>query len=83
MHVTADLTELTADYDLYLSDGTGAMLANSVQEGTAPEEVDTMLAPGTYYLFVHSDPGRSFDGQNPYRLHLSVAAGAATVADAP
>jgi hypothetical protein len=72
MHVTADLTNLPADYDLYLVDAAGAALEQSIHEDVAPEEIDTMLGPGTYYLFVHSDPGRPFDGDNPYTLHLSV-----------
>jgi hypothetical protein len=82
-HVTADLRQLPADYDLYLADANGVVLAQSVQEGTTPEEVDTILAPGTYYLFVHSDPGRPFDPQDPYTLQLSITPAAATAPETP
>jgi hypothetical protein len=72
--ITADLTTLPADYDLYLADGSGSLLGQSVQEGTTPEEIQSVLGPGTYYLFVHSDPARTFDPDNPYTLQLSVGA---------
>jgi hypothetical protein len=72
--VTADLMTLPADYDLYLATADGTILGQSAQEGTAPEEIQTLLGPGTYYLFVHSDPARSFDPNNPYTLQLSVLA---------
>jgi hypothetical protein len=73
IHVTADLTDLPADYDLYLADAGGAVLSTSAREGTLPEQVDLDLGPGTYYLFVHSDPGRTFDPAHPYHLHLAMA----------
>jgi hypothetical protein len=81
--VTADLTSLPADYDLYLADADGAVIGESVQEGTDPEQVDTVVAPGTYFLFVHSDSGRSFDAATPYNLHLSLSAVVATTAAPP
>jgi hypothetical protein len=74
MSVTADLTSLPADYDLYLADATGAILGQSVNEGTTPEEIQSMLGTGTYYLFVHSDPARAFDPEDPYTLQLTVLA---------
>jgi hypothetical protein len=80
MHITADLTDLPADYDLYLVDAGGSLLGASVQEGTEPESVDMQLSAGTYYLFVHSDPGRTFDADNPYTLHLTMAASPPTTA---
>src|SRR5262249_10902690 len=73
MSVTADLTTLPADYDLYLADASGSVLGQSVQEGTTPEEIRSVLGPGTYYLFVHSDPARTFDPNDPYTLQLTVA----------
>jgi hypothetical protein len=82
-HVTADLTQLPADYDLYLADGQGTILGTSAQEGLTPEEIDTMLGPGAYYLFVHSDPGRPVDGVDPYTLQLSLAPVTTTAAAAP
>jgi hypothetical protein len=74
MSVTADLTNLPADYDLYLADATGAILGESVNEGTTPEEIQSLLGPGTYFLFVHSDPARAFDPGDPYTLQLTVLA---------
>jgi hypothetical protein len=74
MSVTADLTTLPADYDLYLADASGNILGQSVNEGTTPEEIQSVLGPGTYYLFVHSDPARTFDPDNPYTLQLNVVA---------
>lgn len=80
MRVTADLTTLPADYDLYLVDAFGSSLGESVHEDVTPEQIDTLLGPGTYFLFVHSDPGRTFDGDNPYTVHLSVAPADGTTA---
>jgi len=80
MEVTADLTQLPADYDLYLADAQGNMIDSSVQEGLTPEHIDDVLGPGSYYLFVHSDPGRPFDPDNPYILRLSLAAPATATA---
>jgi hypothetical protein len=83
MHITVDLSQLPADYDLYLADGAGDVLDGSAQEGLSPEEVDDLLPPGSYYLFVHSDPGRAIDPTNPYSLHLSIAPTTTTAAAAP
>ena len=66
--------------DLYLADGQGNVIDASVQEGLTPEHLDDVLGPGTYYLFVHSDPGRPFDPDNAYLLHLSLAAPCTTTA---
>jgi len=68
----ADLTDLPADYDLYLADPSGGLLAQSVQEGTVPESVDLMVPAGTYYIYVHVDPERAFDANDPFLLHLSL-----------
>jgi hypothetical protein len=76
---TAELTDLPADYDLYLADSTGQLLGESVQEGTTPEMIDMWLPGGTYYLYVHADPARDFDAESPYRLNLSLTT---AVADA-
>src|SRR4051794_27462289 len=35
--IAVDLSELPADYDLYLTDSNNQLLGESVQEGTAPE----------------------------------------------
>ncbi|MBV9325379.1 MAG: hypothetical protein JO352_16525 [Chloroflexi bacterium] len=72
-HLTADLVNLPADYDLYLSDASGTVVDESMQEGTTPEHMDDDLPAGTYYLYVHSDPGRSVDPQDPFRLEVSVS----------
>jgi hypothetical protein len=73
VHVAADLTDLPADYDLYLSEASGTVLAASAQEGLTPEHIDADLAAGTYYLYVHADPGRSVDPFQPFKLQVSVS----------
>lgn len=73
VHVAADLLNLPADYDLFLGDASGAILAASVQEGTTPEHIDADLPSGTYYLYVHSDPGRTVDPVDPFQLQVSVS----------
>lgn len=83
MDVVADLTQLPADYDLYLADSAGNVIDASVQEGVNPEHLDDLLGPGSYYLFVHADPGRPFDPDGPYSLHLAVSPTSATLDVAP
>jgi hypothetical protein len=80
--IVASLTDLPADYDLYLEDGTGSIVAASVHEGTTPENVDQVLPAGTYVLYVHVDAARAFDADNPYQLTLSIEP-ASVVQDAP
>jgi hypothetical protein len=69
--VIADLTNLPADYDLFLVDDAGAVRAESMQEGTSPEHVEQPLPTGTYYLYVHVDPARAADPDQPYKLLLT------------
>jgi hypothetical protein len=71
LHLTADLVNLPADYDLYLADNTGAIVGQSVEEGLTPEHIDADLAGGSYYLYVHSDPGRPVDPADPFHLQVS------------
>jgi hypothetical protein len=72
MHVLARLSDLPADYDLYLTDEGGSVLGESVTDGTAPEEIDTTLGAGVYYLYVHNDPSRPFDDSSPFEIHLEL-----------
>jgi hypothetical protein len=71
LHLTADLLDLPADYDLYLADSSGSLMAESVQEGTTPEHVDADLSGGTSYLYIHSDAGRTVDPQDPFLMQVS------------
>jgi hypothetical protein len=73
LHLRADLLDLPADYDLYLADSSGEILGASMEEGTTPEHIDADLPGGTYYLYVHSDPGRTVDPQDPFRLQVSLS----------
>jgi hypothetical protein len=73
MQVHVDLTNLSADYDLYLFDASDSPIGQSVQEGTSPEAVDAVVGPGDYFVFVHSDPGRDVDPSNPFVLHLDAS----------
>ena len=72
LHLAADLMDLPADYDLYVADGSGNIVAQSLEEGTTPEHVEIDLVGGTYALYVHSDPGRPADSQTPFRLRVRV-----------
>jgi hypothetical protein len=73
LHLSADLLDLPADYDLYLADGLGAIVGQSVDEGTNPEHIDADLPGGTYYLYVHSDAGRSVDPDDAFHLQVSLS----------
>jgi len=70
--VAAELVDLPADYDLYLVDGSGAIVGESVQEGTTPEQLEFDLPGGMYYLYVYADPGRLVDAQRAFRVEVSV-----------
>ena len=50
-----------------------------------PEAIDAVLTPGSYLLYVHADPGRSIDPDNPFVLHLEVQAASSdgTIAGGP
>jgi hypothetical protein len=74
--VVLDLTNLPADYDLYLTDSTGTVVGQSVQDDTTPEHIELPLAAGTYYVYVHVDVGRDADAFDPYTLRLSLGAAA-------
>jgi hypothetical protein len=73
VHVAADLSDLPADYDMYLSEASGNVLAASAHEGLTPEHIDADLPGGTYYLYVHSDPGRAVDPFDPFQLQVSAS----------
>ena len=47
------------DYDLYLYDRTGTIVAQSQQFDTDPEHITVDLAPASYYIRVHPDQRRS------------------------
>jgi hypothetical protein len=70
--VHADLTDLPADYDLFLVDQSGTVVLESAGEGTSPEAVDGVLPTGSYLLYVHSDPGRDVQPEVPFQLHLEI-----------
>lgn len=69
--VSLDLTGLPADYDLYLVDANGGVLGQSVHEGTAPEQLQLTVQPGTYYAVVQADPSRDVNPSQPYTLRLT------------
>lgn len=71
--VQLDLTELPADYDLYLVDQGNAVVAASVQEETSPETVQATLPAGEYYAYVPVDPGRTAEPDLPFTLSLAVS----------
>jgi hypothetical protein len=72
--VDLSLTSLPADYDLYLVDASSSILAQSVNEGLDPESVSAVLPGGAYFIYVHSDIGRTVAPGSLFLLHLSVSA---------
>ena len=60
------LDDMVADADVELLTDGGQFLADSIAAGTEPEQIDTTLDPGTYYVHVYS-----FAGSTDYRLSLS------------
>ena len=81
--VRVELTNLPADYDLYLVDLEGELLGSSVQEQTAPEALELSLpSAGQYLIYVTVDPARSYDPNASYQLQLSTIAPGGTLMDA-
>lgn len=72
--VGLELTDLPADYDLYLTDASGGIVGQSVHEGTAPEQIQVTLNAGTYYAVVKSDRSREVDPTSNYTLKLTAVA---------
>jgi hypothetical protein len=66
-----DLTDLPADYDLYLVDDSGTIVATSVQDDLQSEHIEQVLAPGSYFVYVHVDVSRQPDPTRPYTLQLT------------
>jgi subtilisin family serine protease len=60
------LTNLTADADVQLLNGSGTLIARSATSGTSPESIIRTLATGTYYIRVYQ-----FRGDTNYTLSLS------------
>lgn len=67
-----NLTNLTADYDMDLTDLNGNILAQSLNNGTANEQIiyDTPIAGQNYYAFVYAKPGQPVTGM-PYYINLN------------
>jgi hypothetical protein len=81
--VRVDLSNLPADYDLYLVDSSGEVLGSSVQESTAPERLEVALQqPGAYFVYVTVDPSRTFEPGASYLLQLGLVAPGGTLMDA-
>ena len=68
-NVQIDLNGLPADYDLELFDG-GSMIGSSINGGTAAEQIQITLGPGTYHTHVFGVGGAS-SAQNPYNLTVT------------
>jgi hypothetical protein len=81
-----DLTDLPADYDLFLGDENNSILGRSEREGPVPEALElTIQAAGTYFAYIWGNPSRAVDPSRPYTLRLTLAASAEapTRADQP
>ncbi len=80
--IKADLTNLLADFDLYLEDPGGFSLRPSTNTGTTSESVSwTAAAVGTYYLRVEGKNGAV--SAYPYQLVVNVTVPTATPAPIP
>ncbi len=71
--VTAKLTELPADYNLYLYGPTGTFLGQSTNAGTADELIlyAAINQPGTYRVHVQGATWSSYHSQS-YKLEVSL-----------
>jgi len=77
--VVISLSQLPADYDLYLADANGTILGSSVQEDLTPESIEVNVGPGVYYVYVHVDDGRLPDPTTSYLVQAALQ----PTADAP
>ncbi len=64
------LSGLAANYDLYLLNGSGSVIASSTNSGTTYESINYSAAAGTYKLRVVGDAG-SFNDVQCYSLYAS------------
>ncbi|MCS6934539.1 MAG: T9SS type A sorting domain-containing protein [Chitinophagales bacterium] len=73
--IRIDLTNLPADYDMFLLNASGnAKIASSENPGLRPETIiHNTSSPGTYYLRIHSANG-AFNNTRCYNLQVSVSA---------
>ena len=67
-----ELTDLTADLDLYLTDESNDKRGQSRLEGTAPETIELTVEPGSYVVYVAADPGRPLPAPASYTLRVSL-----------
>jgi hypothetical protein len=70
--IQVDLVDLPADYDLYLTDPNGAVIGQSVREGTTPERLQLTVQPGAFFAVVRADLSREVDPHRPYTLSLTL-----------
>jgi len=72
--IWAKLTELPANYDLYLYGPVGGSLGQSTNSGTADEQVlyAALNQPGTYYAFVKGATTSAYHAQS-YKLEVSLS----------
>lgn len=68
--VRAELHDLPADYDLFVLDRRGGLIASSTQDGLSCEAIELSVNAGEYLLYVWVDPGRVHDPNSPYQLSL-------------
>lgn len=64
------MTNLPGDYELFLEDGSGNVLASSENSGTNDEEINYTLPPGFHYLRVIGYNG-AFSNSQCYHLTLT------------
>jgi hypothetical protein len=69
--LTATLTDLPADFDLFLSDGE-SILAQSLRGGTNDDRLEMAVEGGRYYLEVRNASSAAHPAE-PYTLRVSLA----------
>ncbi len=69
-NINLSLSNLAANYDLYLLNSSGSVVASSTNTGTASEYIGYPAAPGTYTVRVVGQGG-AFNGLQCYYLYVN------------
>ena len=69
---TATLTNLPANYDLYILNSAGTTLAQSLNAGTTNESIARTYTAGTYYAYVRPRNNSSFNSTQCYTLKVQL-----------
>lgn len=70
--LTITLTQLPANYDLYLYNVNGSQITSSRQSGTNNESISRTLSAGTYYAQVRGRNSGQWNASNCYNLRVQL-----------